>query len=333
MRTIWEYSSRTEALRLLHCARQIASGFYKANGFLVLPYPAPAQPNVVSFPRLPYLTIPRFWQRSSRLDIRTYPFTTPKDLLVTTQQLLASNPLPSPDFSLLQLQWSKHQNQILRAIYSLIPKYRKQIRRLHLLPTAFGSSCSFSSDRKRSEMYIWIRTDSSLTQIVEAILTSLTRADIFDTLGGTWSESEIVTDWLISFSPLNPLLRRLDSHWENALTLRSTRAKQLAKLKLKSDQFLTQIGAPEVDLTTIKNIDTTRFSPQEKQLFQLLLNKSPQLATFDEIADHLYSQNPDRFSLYAISKTVQRLRDQLESHGISGGFIQTHRGQGYLLAS
>jgi DNA-binding response OmpR family regulator len=61
-----------------------------------------------------------------------------------------------------------------------------------------------------------------------------------------------------------------------------------------------------------------------------LIENSNSFVSFDAIADN-FSDSDENFSLYAISKTIQRLRNKLETNGISGSYIQTLRGQGYLL--
>ena len=90
--------------------------------------------------------------------------------------------------------------------------------------------------------------------------------------------------------------------------------------KIDRREFLRKIGAPSVPLS---HIDTSKFSTSEKQLFDLLTSRSPQIVPFAEIST----------SLYSAAKSIQRLRDQLESQGLSGSFIQTKRGEGYLLTN
>ena len=54
VKTVWEYSIKTEAERLLHCAHQMAVGFYRVNNFIVLPYtPKIGGAHIVTFPDLP----------------------------------------------------------------------------------------------------------------------------------------------------------------------------------------------------------------------------------------------------------------------------------------
>ena len=54
------------------------------------------------------------------------------------------------------------------------------------------------------------------------------------------------------------------------------------------------------------------------------------MVEIDKLSDIIFNEG-EEFSLWAIAKVVQRLRDKLEQNGVSGSFIQTLRGQGYAL--
>lgn len=336
MRTAWKYSPQTETARLVHVASHVASGFFKANNFWVLPYgKCPNLENCVSLPDLPYLSIPRFWDRCSRINTKVIPLRVPPDLLRATEILLAGAGMPKPNWSKTEERWFKIEKKIIAEIYKLIPAKKNWIKKIVIWPTAFGTGASFNLVRRPPyDIYIWLRADRGVAAIVESILTSLTRLDVYSQLGGMWSESEIIVDWLLKYSPLYPLLRQSDPNVDRTYTIKATRATQQAKLLQESAAFLARLGAPTTDTSTLKNLVTNGvLSPREKEILQLLLSHSPQVVTFDEIGDILFSKNPDNFSLYAITKQVQRLRDKLEKNGISGSFIQTKRGKGYLLVN
>mgnify|MGYP001578352634 FL=1 len=96
---------------------------------------------------------------------------------------------------------------------------------------------------------------------------------------------------------------------------------------------MQHLGVPNVNLDTIKNIPQDNFTPRERDILSLLLTRSPAPVTMDSLGDILFKDNLDAYSEYAIDKTIQRLRDKLEASGISGSYIQTKRGEGYLLVS
>lgn len=159
-----------------------------------------------------------------------------------------------------------------------------------------------------------------MSAIAEAILTSVTRHDVYDHFDGLWSESEMIVDYLLAFSPLSKLLPVPSS------TIKTIRTKQSASLMQSSREFLVKIGAPTVSPV---QIDTSLFTIREKEIFHLLAAKAPNIVTFDELS----SADLDNFSLYGVSKGIQRLRDKLEQTGVSGSIIQTKRGEGYVLVN
>ena len=334
MKTVWEYSPETEAARILHAARQTAVGFYKTKGFAILPYGSALHgKNLVFLPGLPYLSIPRFWEKAARINVDSLPLKIPPRLLKAVISLLPSQSPHLPDKSLVQL-WDRYQNQIIDQIYCLIPGRKDWIKQIIIQPTNYGTGASFNLLTKApGTARIWLRSDQGISAIVESLLTILTRYEVLNHLSGLWSESEIIVDWLLAYSPLSEILEKIDPVYHRSLTIRSTRIKQKASLITQSERFLSEIGAPVVNLDTLKKLPVHTWPARQRQLFRLLADRSPDLVTFDEIHGRLFAGHPDSFSLYAISKTVQRLRDLLEKNGVSGSFIQTRRREGYLLYS
>ena len=336
MKTAWEYSPRTEALRLLHNAHQISTGFFRTNGFVVLPLNHPSKGDQIVYPPdLPYLSVPRFWEKASRINVKTLPVDAPADLISSAVKLLNNSPVPTPDYSRTQKLWDSHQDEIITTIYAAIPGKKNAVKSITIYPTTISTGCSFNTPSAfPAPIYLWLRSDKGVASIVEALLSALTRRDVYTRLDGLWQESEIIVDWLLTFSPLADILKKIDPiGLESTLTIKSTRSKQHASLTQESDSFLQKIGAPVVSPQSSTSLPPNGFSPREKEVLDLLVSRSPRVVTMDDIGDLLFRDNPDSYSLAAIAKTIQRLRDKLEHNGISGSFIQTKRGEGYLLVN
>lgn len=325
--TTWEYSLDHEAQRLIHATHQIAVGFYKTNGFYPIPYgTSPVRDINVLLPDLNYLSIPRFWEKVAKVPIEQMHMIDQPNLTASLKKLLVNAP-PTPDFSKTKAQWEKIAPDFMTQVYDILPAKKGLIQEVIIWPTNFGTACSFSGiEFTPGKVYIWLRADQGVEAIGWAILTSLTRFDLLNNLDGLWQESQILVDWLMS----QTVFSKFFDHPRNSM--KALRAKQNASMLEVSTKFLAKIGAPNIDSSTIKNIDTSGFTNREKKLLDLLITKSPQIVTFDEI-NELLTNNYEHFSLYAISKSIQRLRDRLEKSGISGSFIQTKRGEGYLLVN
>ena len=327
IKTTWDFSLDHEAQRLIHATHQIAVGFFKVNGFYPVPYgTVPPQYINVLLPDLAYLTIPRFWEKVAKIPIDQMHMIDQPELTSQLKRLLINVPT-APNISKIKTQWTKISPEFFDEVYKILPHKKTSIKEVIIWPTNFGTACSFSKiEFTPGRVYIWLRADQGVEAIGWAILSALTRQDLIDHLDGLWQESQILVDWLMNETVLSKYFSRPRK------TMSTLRSKQNATMLEISTKFLTKIGAPNIDSSVIKEIDTTSFTLREKRLLDLLISKSPQIVTFDEI-NELLTNNYEQFSLYAISKSIQRLRDRLEKSGISGSFIQTKRGEGYLLVN
>lgn len=311
MKLVWEGTAKTESLRLVNIAAGVSCGFFKHNGFLVLPQDGvePSSSRIVTLPELNYFSVPRFWERVGRIDykklIGDYHIPVADDLIFD---------LPAPKYKEIDI------TKIWPVICSVVPNAR-DVKTIHVWPTNFGTTCSFSLCKgvPPYDIYVWLRIDQGESALIEAIITSLTRPAQPE---ASWSESEATVDWIMTASPVAKALK-----FPADQTIADTRSKISANLQKESDAFLAKIGAPQITLETIQKIKTDDFSQKEKQLWQKFLERPNQIVTFDEIGDE------NNFSLYAITKVVQRLRDKMEAQGITGSLIQSKRGEGYILAS
>jgi len=339
MKTVWEYSSRSEAERLLHSAHQIIVGFYKTNNFIVLPYnPHALNINVVIFPELAYAKVPRFWKEARQTNVSNLPIICSQETVKEIENLLNISKISEPNFVKTQKQWQKAEKEVIKEIYKVLPNKKNVIKKLTIYPTAFGTSTSFNWIDGNGELIMYLREDQGIHAISEAIITSLTRRDIYEKLEGLWAESEIITDYLVTETSIAKVLQKYEKPENYIPTLKGVRVKQQAKLLAESDEFYKKLGipnfdkpfslnglVPEINKTPIENL-----SIKERLILKKLIEKANLVVTFDELADEVFNNEND-FSLYAISKTMQRLRDKLEASGINGSYIQTLRGKGYVL--
>lgn len=340
MQTIWDYSLESEAKRLIHCAHQMAVGFYRVNNFLVLPYPK-TKNNLftVSFPDLTYTTIKRFWDKAKKTDVHRFPIKVHKKYLQEVTKLLEdSHSFTEPSYFHIKVAWAKAEKEVLCEIVNLLPNTKGKIKDIIIHPTKFGTTVSFNRSKDNlTTVEMYIREDANIYEITEALLTHLTRPTVYDKYDGLWAESEIIVDFLIGETNLAKVLKK----YSKALYLPTSkiiRAQQNAKLLAQSDMFYKKLGLPihekAFDIKNNKLFVTghlaENLTERELTILKLLVTNSNKVTTFDEIYDALYKEDKE-FSLWAIAKLMQRVRNKLEENGVSGSYIQTLRGQGYLL--
>ncbi len=338
--TNWEYSLETEAKRLVFSASQIANGFYFKNNFIVLPIvPKNCQASAVIFPKLDYLSIPKFWElaKSHSVDLPT-PDSHP--LLKPVKNLLEPK-LPSPpNYQRVQSLWQQAQGKIFDAINNIFHfPTDNVVNSITIYPSFYGTTCSFNKVKTfPADITIYIRSPFNLYKIIEALLTSLTRHRICTQFKSRWIESELLIDWMLTNSKLKPIIAKYDSSTYYPTT-KTARRQQQPRVQRKSLKYLQTLGINFEHNTLSFNQDQilankkpiTNLTTQEKTILKALIENRNQIIDFDQLGNLLFTHND--YSLYAISKAIQRLRNKLKQNNVPPNIIKTFRNQGYLLAN
>ncbi|KKR79381.1 MAG: hypothetical protein UU25_C0015G0009 [Microgenomates group bacterium GW2011_GWB1_40_9] len=244
--TTWDYSLDSETRRLLHTAHLIAIGFYRVNQFLVLPYSYKAHDaSIVTFPDLPYLTIHNFWKEVQHITVGQFPLHIKESLLQSTKTLVENAHIQKPQSDTIQKIWQRAEPAILDGIYSLVPNKKGTIQKIIIHPTSFGSTCSFNIiTHNINYIELYLQEGLGVATITEALISSLTREDVFEKLGGLWQESELLADWLVTQSSLAQIVKHYDNTNTFSPTIKGIRNKEQPQLTLDSEQFYKKLGIP-----------------------------------------------------------------------------------------
>jgi len=80
-----------------------------------------------------------------------------------------------------------------------------------------------------------------------------------------------------------------------------------------------------------KNI-TNKFSNYEFETLKIFLLNPNKIVTFDNIAKHMYGDKADeKFSMWGITKNIQRVRNKLEEIGLTKKIITNVKGKGFKI--
>ncbi|MCA9371737.1 helix-turn-helix domain-containing protein [Candidatus Woesebacteria bacterium] len=323
----WHYSIQSESQRILHTAHQISQYFYQKNNFCVLPsFPKGRyiKDSLVVFPDLPYPQ--RFWKEAKKLNL-DQPIIVDNKTVIFLRQFINEEHLYHP----VETFWRQKGEQILTRLVQVIPSMQT-LQSITIHPTRFGTVASFNIPTKeKPHLFVYLRIDAPLSRLVEVIISAITRPQIF-ALHGSWEESEILADWFIAYSFLSLFFSKEEQYTGTIASIRSTKSTRYKQ----QNSYLEKLGFPvkkEVltkinDDFHIGNVRIQNLSPKELSLLSLLYEKRS--LSYDEIADALYKDYDD-FSLYAITKNIQRLRKKLFASGVHQNVIQTIRGYGYGL--
>lgn len=336
MQIVWDWSLSSEESRIQEMSLKVASGFYHLHHFLPLPY-EPKNKRVdtshhVYLPDLPYATIPRYWESVAKLG-NSYPIKQLANIHGLLTKHLASLNLTPLESSPLQSATDLYLPQVISWLKDTFP-HLPLPETILIHPSYFGTGGSFFFIRSTKTVELYIRNDQELHSLVEILLTAVLRPHSGDTLYTDWEKSEYLVDYLLLESSLTNLLPKPVA-W-TPTTLPPHFSQEIIK---ESQDFLTKIGAPltsnsrftiEGNNILFSKTPLNSLTVKEASILKTLITRSPAPATIDELADLIFT-NDEKFSLAAISKTIERLRNKLNSLGISSSYLATASGVGYYL--
>ena len=151
---------------------------------------------------------------------------------------------------------------------------------------------------------IYLRTDAQMYDLVFSILSGLLRPKLMQRHHNTWEEAQLLVDWIISDTVLGTVFNEIGRVQTAFYLLRGEilyKGKKIGNLSFGEHRILTAL---------IENKDG--------------------VVAYETIAS-LILQKEDSFSLYSISKRIERLRTKLDEMGIGKHHIQTVRGVGFRM--
>lgn len=330
------HSPELEARRILFVAGSLSRGWYQKHNFLVLPKLESRSPSSqVILPDLPYSSIPRFWESVTKLKLIT-PQLAPTRLLSATESLCKpfyKSKLYVSHLSDLEKSYNQVKDNFWNNLFTLFPSYSSRLKDITIISSQYGSSSSFNLARDQgSSITIYLRSDTKIDKLLWSILSALFRPKMQDKHKYSWDEVEAVIDWLMSESSLACSI----SHPHPTLT--NLRANQLSQYRQSSEKYLTSLGISGVlrlekhgSIYIYGDSKITDLTAKQQILLDLFLAKRGLTVSYEEIAVALWPGNND-WSLYALTKEIQRLREMIKSYGISAPLILAHRKQGYSVS-
>jgi hypothetical protein len=334
LKTTWNYTKQTEVERLLGITSDTYKRFFLLNNFLVLPYLLSKDTQSVYLPKLGIL----FSKKEKLLiaNLKTEdspPLTIPVQLFDKVSSQYIFEPKLS-EVNNLKNDWEDIEKRFWTTVEILFPQIYGSNISVEIRPTSFGTCSSFNLVRmtKNIHIIIYIRLDMPISNIAEAILSSLLRPELFD-MCFDWGQTEAVVDFLLTKTLFKKIFPRYSP------TITSISDKQKGKLLKESLDYQASIGVETGHLfeikegkTYVQNKPFTKFTQTEQKVFSLLIKKKNYPCNFDEISQVIWGEYCiDKYSPWAIAKTIQRIRFKMSELGISPNVIRAYRKEGYLL--
>lgn len=189
-------------------------------------------------------------------------------------------------------------------------------------------------DNTQETVYIHPRYDRKLDQIYKLIVHVLVRRTYFwgenekfkSLTGARWREKQDMARDVYGSPPFTELLGESDKGYMDFMENNSA-----GQLAVESAIYYKELGYPVVSLINNAN-EIEGLSTSEQIILQLFLENRNKIVTYDQLAAVMWPENTaEKFSLYAISKIVQRVKDKIADSGIRQQLIHAQRGEGYVL--
>lgn len=323
----------TEADRIIYTSRCIADGFYKDKGFLVLPEAQGLiNPNIVILPQLNYWNYPDYWKYVSdlALSIPTNPPAPLKQFILTQLKNHKTRDLDEVA-KRFKDQWKVKESLFWKEFNSIFLGEKMGLKSVEVRITNFGTISSFNDyDPQIGKFSCYIRKDRGISELPSMIILSVLKNKYSDTL--SWDERMAIKEFLMTntklakifpaHKPVYPNLNKYDPKLKNIST------KYLKKLKVIYKHKPINIVENEIYIKGSKT--KTIFTKKDKRILKELTN-SNSVVSFDSIADLIWKGDDQNYSLWAINKAMQRLRNKLAKEGLPKDCLKTIRKQGYLL--
>lgn len=312
-----------EYQKLLYALYNTENGFFSRSG-MHLRYGENESVNTVLLPNYPELKTAKFWKKFSK-----YRKTIPKNYVSfdgtefseVYGEILKESTI---EISEISRAWSRKEKAFLFVIDSL---FESDNIFIEIFVTKYGAISSYNF--LSGTLKIYLRKDADISQIAFCTLSYF----IHKYKGKmTWEEQQRIADFLF----LNTKLKDIFPNYVSLIDESQDPEKNI-KLIQQSEKIYRDFGVSlkgqvkiEADKIFVHNKSLTSLSFQEKTLLKLLLNNKGKITSMDEISNALWGDDYSQFSLQAISKTVERLRQKLYDAGIHKQTIFTKRKQGYV---
>jgi hypothetical protein len=331
----WEYSSDAEIKSLVFALRSIQNGFYKQHNFYVDyydPQNARNKQNVI-IPEIDYLKLPRFWQKIALTKGNIAEMQIDDELREFLEKELEKFQKKPQMQSLRQIVETDIE-KIITTILEVLQLPSDSLSKITVRPARFGPFGSFNPVSEKKEIVIFLREEAPLEKFASLLINALVRDRAYE-LKAEWNELRLLVDYFLTTPKINALTKT-----KNMGILTILRSPLRGNEAERTKQIYEEIGLAynkvefKIMGNTIYSGDQalTDLTENEAKILTALINEKDKILTYDAIGEIIFDTEND-FSLEAITKNMQRLRDKLEQNNLSATFIQTIPKKGYYLAT
>ncbi|MFC1780394.1 helix-turn-helix domain-containing protein [Patescibacteria group bacterium] len=340
MRITWKYDKESEARRILYtCCGLIKNCYQNINFYVVDKLPDDNTSYLIYLSDLHYKDIKNYWSKIKKCEYNVNAKYSKNLVKSVNDRLSKIDTLTKEEIERIQKEWKKKEKKFREYLNILFPSAFKQINRITICPTLFGTNGSYSLLDKKGNITIHYRIDGDLHYLAETIILSITHSLDFPC---DRNQTEMIENkrWF-----LKQRLAHFLSHNTKIADLFPLLKKPYKKPKQniinESIAYMKRIGLyQEGKLHFRKNniyFDKKQIShltKSQERILKLLMNNKGKIVSFEQIAKELWGREVEKkYSLYAITRLIADIRKKLRDNQIYTEFIHTQRGKGYILYS
>ncbi|OGG07172.1 hypothetical protein A2872_04045 [Candidatus Gottesmanbacteria bacterium RIFCSPHIGHO2_01_FULL_42_12] len=290
---------------LCFLAQEIAANKFTDRNFTVLPYLIPHQTQTVYFPDLNY---PKKFLNAVK---KTGKSVGQKFPTVITQMVKPQIKVPAklPAFDVKPF-WTD---------LAQIGFFDFEIKTITVLLTPFGPGASFNFPSK-GEIYLTFRADRDISDLPRSIVSAL----VLYKNGRPGKSNELYwkNRFYAEFLARDTILRK----YCPVIPQPEIRPEDLKAAQIYKQKYWFKASKP-LTLEFGKYL-----SPTQDRLFKRLFANRGQILTHDQIAQILWGDDSlEKFSLWAVTKIIQKIRSKIKKHGGEANNLKTVYGKGYII--
>lgn len=323
-------TQETELKSLLSYTDRVQNRFYLTSQYYVLPYVVPGHKRAIHFPELKIYESKDFWKLCPYYDFE-YMKRFPQKYQRLLKQF-SSSYIPFK-FNKIEKEFRSVFPTFYKSLSDISPNIFQDIKEVIIMPTRFGSVCSeYSSQNKNKNIIkLFAREDATIVEIFYMILMErLNKTRHYTEY--SWNERMAICEYMMLNTKLNKLFPKFQptipdlqnpielKMWKESITYQAKLGINVGEaiIKNKNDIYI--------------NGKIAIFTPIEKRVLINLVDNKKKIVPFDQIANAMWGEDAnEKYSLYAISKCIERIRLKMIDHNIAPQIIQTYRSQGYRL--
>lgn len=316
-------SPETEKERLLYATHSVASGFYNRHGYLILPKRIPQFTSycIVIPPFMREVSL-KYWQDAAKYGVLMPKVITSR--MRSETKNIQLTPVDKDILNQIEGKWKKIEKETWIALTTYFPIEIKWIKSLEVRVTKLGPASSHYLLKKAwgQHLIVFLRQDTDYREIVNLIVLALIYPYESE-FGLSFTHRQTLRNFILS----RPAFKKI---YPDFSPKTYDNPKIPMSLKRKSEEYIKFLGIPGLtDPVKILMGNINLFGAKEANLINLLITKTPEICSYDAIADAIWGAGEFK-SYWAINKLVQRIQKKIDSLKINLK-IKGVRGRGYYI--